>query len=180
MFQRRAFFREFRASREVLCTIEEDGAVDERRVNARVDAERMSVPDCEISIFANGGRVIFFRNVASVTMDLNDVEGITFNALGGADTVVVHDLSGTDVTEINLNLAGVLGGTAGDAQPDTVVVLGTNGSDVAVVNQAVGLSRTPPVIDRPTPSLGQHTEAILMELGYDKVAIADLRERKVV
>ena len=27
-----------------------------------------------IDIFANGGRVIFFRNIASVTMDLNDVE----------------------------------------------------------------------------------------------------------
>jgi hypothetical protein len=26
-------------------------------------------------------------------LDLNDVERITFNALGGADNVVVHDLS---------------------------------------------------------------------------------------
>jgi Ca2+-binding RTX toxin-like protein len=38
----------------------------------------------EITISANGGRVIFFRNIANVTMDLNDVEGIDFNALGGA------------------------------------------------------------------------------------------------
>ena len=43
-------------------------------------------------------------------MDLNDVEGIDFNALGGADTIVVNDLTGTDVTEVNLNLAGTLGG----------------------------------------------------------------------
>jgi Ca2+-binding RTX toxin-like protein len=81
-----------------------------------------------IDISANGGRVIFFRNVANVTMDLNDVEGIDFNALGGADTIVVNDLSGTDVVELNLNLAAF--GGAGDAQPDTVIVQGTNGDDV--------------------------------------------------
>jgi formyl-CoA transferase len=51
---------------------------------------------------------------------------------------------------------------------------------VAVVNQAVGLSRTPAVIDRPTPRLGQHTEEILAELGYDPAAIAGLRERNVI
>jgi Ca2+-binding RTX toxin-like protein len=92
-----------------------------------------------ITISANGGRVIFFRNIASVTMDLNDVEGINFNALGGADTVVVNDLSGTDVVEINLNLAAA--GGAGDAQPDNVIVNGTNGDDVAlVVGDATGTS----------------------------------------
>ena len=51
-----------------------------------------------IDISANGGRVRFTRDVANVTMDLNDVEQIQFNALGGADNVVVNDLSGTDVT----------------------------------------------------------------------------------
>ncbi len=50
----------------------------------------------------------------------------------------------------------------------------------AVVNQAVSLSRTPPVIDRPTPGLGQHNEEVLAELGYDKAAIAGLREREVI
>ena len=45
-------------------------------------------------------------------MDLNDVERVDFNALGGADTIVVNDLTGTDVTEINLNLGGL--GGAGD------------------------------------------------------------------
>jgi Ca2+-binding RTX toxin-like protein len=93
----------------------------------------------EITISANGGRVIFFRNIASVTMDLNDTEAITFNALGGADTVVVNDLSGTDVVEINLNLAAF--GGAGDVQPDNVIVHGTSGDDVAlVVGDASGVS----------------------------------------
>jgi crotonobetainyl-CoA:carnitine CoA-transferase CaiB-like acyl-CoA transferase len=53
-------------------------------------------------------------------------------------------------------------------------------SDTAVVNQAVSLSRTPPVINRPTPGLGQHNEEILAELGYDETAISDLRKRKVI
>jgi Ca2+-binding RTX toxin-like protein len=91
----------------------------------------------QITISANGGRVIFFRNVATVTMDLNDVEGIDFNALGGADNIVVNDLSGTDVTEINLNLAEA----ANVAGADSVVAQGTNGDDVAlVVGDASGVS----------------------------------------
>ena len=81
-----------------------------------------------IDIAANEGRVRFFRNVASVIMDLNDTEAINFNALGGADTIVVNDLSGTDLVEANMNLAA--SGGAGDAQPDNVIVQGTSGDDV--------------------------------------------------
>ncbi|MCI0685393.1 MAG: hypothetical protein L0Y71_25110 [Gemmataceae bacterium] len=93
----------------------------------------------EITISANGGRVIFFRNIATVTMDLDDVESIDFNALGGADIIVVNDLSGTDITEVNLNLAAV--GGAGDAAADNVVVHGTSGDDVLLaVGDAAGVS----------------------------------------
>jgi formyl-CoA transferase len=52
--------------------------------------------------------------------------------------------------------------------------------DVAIVNQAVSMSRTPCVLDRPTPGLGQHTEEVLGELGYDAAAIAKLRESKAI
>ena len=48
-------------------------------------------------------------------MDLNGVEGINLNALGGADTVTVNDLTGTDLTRLNLDLAGA----AGSAEPAT-------------------------------------------------------------
>jgi Ca2+-binding RTX toxin-like protein len=77
--------------------------------------------------------VLFFRNIANVTMDLNDVERIEFNALGGADNIVVNDLSGTDVTEVNIDLAGTIGGTAGDGAADTITVQGTSGDDVIVL-----------------------------------------------
>jgi Ca2+-binding RTX toxin-like protein len=83
-----------------------------------------------ININVNGGRVLFTRNIANVVMDLNDVEGIDFNAQGGADVVNVGDLSGTDVVEVNLNLAA---GSAGDGAADVVNVVGTNGDDVILL-----------------------------------------------
>ena len=89
-----------------------------------------------IDIAANGGRVIFFRNIANVVMDLNDVESIDYNALGGADVITVNDLSGTDVTEVNLNLAAAGGGD--DGQPDIVRIFGTLGDDVIVVTGSGG------------------------------------------
>jgi crotonobetainyl-CoA:carnitine CoA-transferase CaiB-like acyl-CoA transferase len=33
---------------------------------------------------------------------------------------------------------------------------------------------------RPTPELGEHTDRILRELGYDAAAIAGLRERGAI
>ena len=52
--------------------------------------------------------------------------------------------------------------------------------DIEVVNQAVELSRTPSGVRYPTPEKGEHTDAVLGELGYDAAAIADLRKQKVV
>ena len=51
---------------------------------------------------------------------------------------------------------------------------------VAVVNQAVALSRTPCVLDRPTPALGAHTEEVLGELGYTGSDIANFQRGKVI
>ncbi|MGD9879434.1 MAG: beta strand repeat-containing protein [Reyranella sp.] len=94
-----------------------------------------------IDIFANGGRALFTRNVATVTMDLDDVENITFNALGGADTIKVNDLTGTDVTHVTVNLASTLGGSLGDGQADTIVIDGTAGDDVIVITNDNGVIR---------------------------------------
>lgn len=86
-----------------------------------------------VNIFANGGRVLFTRNVASVVMDCNDVERMDFNALGGTDQVIVNDLSGTDVTEIRVDLGSPADSGTGDGQPDTVTVNATSGDDVVVI-----------------------------------------------
>ena len=53
---------------------------------------------------ANGGRVRFTRDIANIVMDLDDVETINANALGGADTLTVNDLSGTDLTRVDADL----------------------------------------------------------------------------
>ena len=105
-------------------TLEGQDGFDTMQFNGAVIAE-------QIAVAANGERVRFTRDIASVTMDLDDVESIGFQALGGADTVVVNDLGGTDVTEVNAGLA--VAGGAGDGQPDNVVVNGSNGDDVSVI-----------------------------------------------
>jgi crotonobetainyl-CoA:carnitine CoA-transferase CaiB-like acyl-CoA transferase len=52
---------------------------------------------------------------------------------------------------------------------------------VKAVGQPIHLSRYPqPDALRPTPEQGQHTAAILAELGYDSAAVAALREKGVV
>src|SRR5262249_7158492 len=84
-----------------------------------------------INISANGERVLFTRNVANIVMDLDGVEHIQFNALGGADNITINDLSGTDVSQVDINL-GTLAGT-GDGAADSVTVNQTAGNDIALV-----------------------------------------------
>ena len=84
-----------------------------------------------VDITANGGRVRLSRDVASVLMDLNDLEEVTFRALGGADRVTVGDVSGTDLTGVTTDLRGADGQPDGGA--DEVRVQGTNGDDVVQV-----------------------------------------------
>lgn len=92
---------------------------------------------------ANGGRVLFTRNLGNIVMDLDDVESIDLNALGNTDTVTVNDLTGTDMVEVNVNLGSTIGGTTGDGQIDTVIVNGTSDDDeVAVTGSAAGLTVT--------------------------------------
>ena len=71
------------------------------------------------ALSANGGRALFTRNLGNIVMDVNDVEGFTINALGGSDTITVNDLSGTDATQVEINLSGTIGGAAGDGAADT-------------------------------------------------------------
>jgi len=86
-----------------------------------------------IDISANGSRVRFTRDVANIVMDVNGVENIDFNALGGADTITVGDLTGTNVSQVKLDLSAIPGSGQGDGQVDTVVVNGTAGNDVITV-----------------------------------------------
>jgi Ca2+-binding RTX toxin-like protein len=97
--------------------------------------------DEKFDVSANGPRVRFSRNVGAVTTDLNGVEGIDLNALGGADTVTVNDLTGTDLTQLNVDLASPPGSGVGDGRADAVIINGTGGEDVVTVaGDASGVS----------------------------------------
>ncbi|HEU5064680.1 MAG TPA: hypothetical protein VFT86_02170 [Gaiellaceae bacterium] len=80
-------------------------------------------------ISANGERVRFFRDAANITMDLNDIEFIDVQALGGADSAVVNNTAGTDLKRVAFDLAAAIGGGAGDGAADSVTVNGTNDPD---------------------------------------------------
>jgi crotonobetainyl-CoA:carnitine CoA-transferase CaiB-like acyl-CoA transferase len=49
----------------------------------------------------------------------------------------------------------------------------------AITTTPVKLSRTPGTIRQRTAMLGEHTDEILAELGYDAGAIASLHEKRV-
>ena len=86
-----------------LDTIDGQGGTDKLLFQGSDDAEA-------IDVVASGGRVLFLRNVDNVTTDLDNVETIEFLARGGADSVVVGDLNGTDATQVRLDLAASGGG----------------------------------------------------------------------
>jgi Ca2+-binding RTX toxin-like protein len=92
----------------------------------------------DINLSANGQRLRFTRNIATVTMDCDDIEVVVFTAKGEADTITVNDLSGTDVREVKLDLSAIGDAGAGDISSDTVTVNGTAANDVVTVNGSAG------------------------------------------
>src|SRR5215217_7530185 len=97
---------------------------DSMRFNGANIAERFDLS-------ANGSRLRFLRNVGNITMDTNGVEQVDVNALAGTDLVTVADLSGTDVTQVNVDEGAATG--IGDGATDRVVVNGTNSADAISV-----------------------------------------------
>jgi Ca2+-binding RTX toxin-like protein len=87
-----------------------------------------------MDLSANGSRLRLFRDVGNVTMDVNGVEQVNVAALGGADTLTVNDLSGTGVTDVNLDLSSTPGSGVGDGQADTVIVNGTAAADSITIS----------------------------------------------
>ena len=115
-------------------TIEGQDGLDTMVFNGANGAE-------QVDLSANGNRLRFFRTQGTVTMDTAGVEQVVFNALGGADTATVNDLSGTDVEKVKIDLAGTIGGATGDSAADRVVVNGTAGDDaIRVFGNAADLA----------------------------------------
>ena len=87
----------------------------------------------QFTLSANDERSSFTRVQGGIVMDMNDVEKVTVNALGGADTITINDPSGTDITHIDINL-GV--GGVGDGAADTIFI--NDDADVTVVDNGNG------------------------------------------
>jgi Ca2+-binding RTX toxin-like protein len=113
-------------------TIEGQAGTDTLLFNGANVAEK-------IDISANGGRVLLTRDVANIIMDVNGVEHLQFNAKGGADTITVNDLSGTDLNQIAIDLGAVSGAPGGDGAADAIVINATNGDDVISVSDVNGV-----------------------------------------
>jgi Ca2+-binding RTX toxin-like protein len=119
-----------------------------------------------VTMSANGGRLTFFRVQGNVTMDTDGVEIVDDNPIGGQDSVTVNDLTGTDVVQTNVDLAGAFGGSVADGINDSVVVNGTerrdritiagNGTGANVTGLATAVSVTHP---DPTDTLSVNTLA---------------------
>ncbi len=88
----------------------------------------------QMSVSANGRRVRFSRDVANITMDMEGIEDLNVRALGGADTLAVNDLTGTDLKSVNADLSQSAGG--GDGAADTVIANGTAQADHVNVGTA--------------------------------------------
>jgi Ca2+-binding RTX toxin-like protein len=90
----------------------------------------------KIDISANGGRVRLTRDVGAITMDVNDTETLDVHTLGGADTITVNDLTGTDVSKVKIDL-GANG--AGDGNADTIVINATDSDDAITITNNNGV-----------------------------------------
>ncbi len=82
-----------------------------------------------VEVAPNGDRVRFTRNIANIVTDLGDVERVNLRTAGGADTVTVGNMRGTDVSAADIDLG------PGDSAQDTVIVNGTDLRDNVKVNR---------------------------------------------
>jgi Ca2+-binding RTX toxin-like protein len=151
--------------------IEGQGGVDTMVFNGANIAE-------VIDISANGQRLRFTRNIASIVMDCGGVEVVKFNALGAADKITVTDLTGTDVKNVNVDLAAVPASGLGDNIGDNVIIKGTENDDVITVTGDVagitvqGLAATVNIVGT-DPTLDTLTIEALA--GNDVVTATDLQ-----
>jgi len=90
-------------------------------------------------ISANAGKAVLTRDVGNVTMTMANTETFDVNALGGADTITVNDLSSTAVKHVAIDLSATPGSGKGDGLVDTVVINATAGDDAITISENNGV-----------------------------------------
>ena len=131
--------------------------------------EALSDPD-----FANGGlrsknRKVLNERIGAITRTKPSAYWLEVINKAGVPSGPINDIAAVFAEPQTQHL--------GIAKPVQHPVLG----DISVVGQPINLTEAPqPETLQPTPGLGEHTDVILAELGYEAEAIADLRARGVV
>lgn len=86
----------------------------------------------------DGGRIELFRDVSSVTAILAGIESLELRVRGGADTVLLNDVTGLGLVQVDVDLSGT---TDPEGATDTIFAMGTDGADVIhVIGDASGTS----------------------------------------
>ncbi len=92
-----------------------------------------------LALSANGSRVLFFRDIGAITLDIDGVEQLDLEARGGQDVLTMNDLAGTDLVRVNADLEAVADGEAGDGQADSVVLHGSGSAEVVSIGVRKGV-----------------------------------------
>lgn len=106
---------------------------DNDTINGRGGSDLLDVSGSAVSevvnILSNGSQLNLLRDVAAVKITTNEIERFELHAGGGIDTITVGNLARTGGRSVSLDLAGVAGTGVGDAQADSVLVLGRDIDD---------------------------------------------------
>ena len=127
-----------------------------------------------MAISANGAQSVLTRDVGRITMNMDSIEGLDLNTLGGVDVVDVGGMGGTALAHVELGLAGSSG--APDGAADQVTVSGTDAKD----NVRVRVDGDTATVRGLQPSLsisGADAELDHLQInalgGRDKVSVKD-------
>ena len=141
--------------------------VDGQGGNDRLDFNGSNASE-EVTFSASAGHAVLFRNVASITMDLDGLEHVNLRSLGGTDLTTVGDLGGTDLRLVDVDLDATAGG--GDGAADTVIARGSDEADKVSFASPDGR----PVVN----GLGAQTRVTGGEATLDNFVAADARRRR--
>jgi Ca2+-binding RTX toxin-like protein len=106
-------------------TIDGQGGTDTLQINGSGLGENLAIA-------AAGERAQFTQDFGLAVVLANSVERIELNGSGGFDIITVNDLTGTDVTQVVVNVGS-------DASFDVVFGLATSGNDVVTVTETGSL-----------------------------------------
>jgi hypothetical protein len=123
-----------------------------------------------MSLTANGERSLFLREPAAIRMDMDRVERLDLTTLGATDSLAVGDLSGTDMSVVDVDLAGPAGGP--DVAADLITVDGTDGDDEIQVRSDGGRV----IVDGLAASIGLAAPELLDQLQVNALDGNDLVE----